>query len=171
MTKVDHHPSTTLGKEEPGPEELNEEELTTRELFRLGTEALAAKEYQAAERLLRLALNDERSPDHLSQYALALAHHKGDLKTAVALCQEAVKTDHRNPEQFLRLGTLYLMAGQTKQAIRTLQLGLRVGRHPGILKQLQALGRRQKPMLPFLSRAHPLNKYLGKIKMTLMKQR
>lgn len=171
MTRSDYHPSTTLGKEEPVPKELDEKALTTRELFRLGTEALEAKEYAAALRLLGLALDDERSPNHLSQYALALAHHKGDIKTAIALCQEAVKSDPRNPEQFLRLAKLYLMAGKIKEAIRTLHLGLRVGKHPGILRQLQALGHRQKPTLPFLSRAHPLNKYLGKIKMTLLKKR
>ncbi|OGU06550.1 MAG: hypothetical protein A2075_07760 [Geobacteraceae bacterium GWC2_58_44] len=146
-------------------------ELDAAELFRLGTEALNAKQYAAAHRYLRSALESERSPDHLSQYALALAHEKGDFATGIRLCQEAIKNEPKNPEHFLRLGTIYLTAGRRKEAIRIFNLGLRVGRHPMITKWLQTLGHRDKPMLPFLSRTNPLNKYLGKVRVRLSKKR
>jgi tetratricopeptide (TPR) repeat protein len=145
-------------------------EMDAGELFRLGTEALDAKNYPAAHRYLQEALEQERTPDHLSQYALALAFHSRDIQTGIALCQEAVKRDPKNTEHFLRLGMIYLIAGRKKEAIRIFRLGLRVGRHPTIVKYLQALGHRKKPVIPFLSRTNPLNKYLGKIMVSLSRK-
>jgi len=142
-------------------------ELDVAELYRLGTEALNTKNYPAAHRFLQAALEKERSPNHLSQYALALALHTKDSQTAIALCQEAVKKDPKNPEHFLRLGTVHLAAGRRKEAIRIFRLGLRLGRHPTISRWLEVLGKRKAPVLPFLSRSNPLNKYLGKIRMNL----
>jgi tetratricopeptide (TPR) repeat protein len=167
---------------EKKPEQLSQEEdssqlsqddsqLEAAELFRLGTEALNAKQYTVAHRFLRSALELERSPDHLSQYALALAHEKGEMQASVRLCQEAIKAEPKNAEHFLRLGTVYLIAGRRKDAIRTFHLGLRVGKHPMLTKWLQILGHRSKPVLPFLSRTNPLNKYLGKIRSGLAKKR
>jgi tetratricopeptide (TPR) repeat protein len=144
-------------------------DLEGAELFKLGTEALNAKDYAAAHRFLLAALEQDRSPDHLSQYALALALHAGDIQTSIALCQEAVKMDPKNPEHFLRLGTIHLVGGRKKEAIRIFRLGLRVGKNPTIVRWLQQLGDRKKPIIPFLSRTNPLNKYLGKIRMTLSK--
>src|ERR1700726_4183858 len=105
-------------------------ELDEPELFRLGTEALNAKDYATAHRFLQAALENERSPDHLSQYALALTAHTRELQPSITLCQEAVKKDPKNPEPFLRLGTVFLVAERRKEAIRIFRLGLRVGRHP-----------------------------------------
>jgi len=141
------------------------------ELFRLGSEALADKHYPAAERYLQSALARTRSPDHLSQYALALSHHSGDLHKSLSLCREAIKHEPRNPEHFLRMGIIYLIGGRRKEAIRIFQLGLRVGKHPAITRWLAFLGHRQKPMLPFLSRSNPLNKYLGKLRRSLLEKK
>ena len=142
-------------------------ELDGEELFKLGTEALEAKDYAKAHRYLQAALDRERTPDHLSQYALALAAHTREIEPSIVLCQEAVKKEPKNPEHFLRLGTVYLVAGRKKEAIRIFRLGLRVGKNPTIVRWLQVLGDRKKPIIPFLSRTNPLNKYLGKIRMSL----
>jgi len=141
------------------------------ELFRLGTEALAGKDYPAAQRYLQAALARKRSPDHLSQYALALAHQSGDLQKSLTLCREAIQREPRNPEHFLRMGVIYLIGGRRKEAIRIFHLGLRVGKHPAITRWLAFLGHRQKPMLPFLSRTNPLNKYLGKLRRSLSEKK
>jgi len=146
-------------------------DLDGEELFKLGTEALDARDYAAAYRFLRAALGKVRSANHLSQYAVALARHTGEIQTGITLCQEAVRKEPKNPEHFLRLGTVYLVAGRKKEAIRIFRLGLRVGGHPSIARWLQLLGDRKKPLIPFLSRTNPLNKYLGKIRMTLSKGR
>lgn len=156
--------------DQPAQEEASER-LEAAELFRLGSEALNVKQYTAAHRFLHSALELERTPDHLSQYALALAHEKGEIQSSIRLCQEAIKEEPKNPEHFLRLGTVYLVAGRRKEAIRTFHLGLRVGKHPMITKWLQVLGHRSQPVLPFLSRSNPLNKYLGMMRNSLAKKR
>jgi tetratricopeptide (TPR) repeat protein len=145
--------------------------LDAAELYRQGSEALDAKDYAAAHRYLKAALDKERTPDHLSQYALALAAHTRQIDASIALCQEAVKKEPKNPEHFLRLGTVYLVAGRKKEAIRIFRLGLRVGKHPTITRWLQVLGDRKKPLIPFLSRTNPINKYLGKIRVSLTRGR
>jgi len=147
------------------------EDQDAAELYKLGTEALEAKNYPSALQYLRAALQSERSPDHLSQYALALAYNKRDTKTSISLCQEAIKLAPRNPEHFLRLGLIYLIARRRKEAIRVFRLGLRVGKHPTITKWLQVLGHREQPVIPFLSRSNPLNKYLGMMRGSLLKKK
>ncbi|WP_183361985.1 tetratricopeptide repeat protein [Geomonas limicola] len=142
-------------------------ELDVTELFRLGSEALEMKDYTTARRYLSAAVARERTPNHLSQYALALAAHTKEIDQSIALCQEAVKHDPKNPEHFLRLGVIYLVASRKKEAIRIFRLGLRVGKHPTISRWLQVLGDRKKPVLPFLARSNPINKYLGKLRMSL----
>lgn len=149
----------------------NPEEQDAAELYKLGTEALEAKNYASAQQYLSAALRSERSPDHLSQYALALAYNKRDAKTSISLCQEAIKQAPRNPEHFLRLGLIYLIARRRKDAIRVFRLGLRVGKHPTITRWLQVLGHREKPIIPFLSRSNPLNKYLGMMRGNLLKKK
>jgi len=154
----------------PEEESGNAAQPDVEDLFKRGTEALEARNFPAAYRLLRAALDGERSPDHLSQYGLALTQYTGNMKGGIALCQEAIKKDPKNPDHFLRMGTIYLVSGRKKEAVRIFHLGLRVGRHPGITRMLQSLGQREKPMLPFLARTNPLNKYLGKIRMALFKK-
>ena len=142
-------------------------ELSAEELFQRGTQALDAKDYATAHRYLQAALERERTPDHLSQYALALAAHTRQIDQSVTLCQEAVKQEPKNAEHFLRLGTVYLVAGRKKEAIRIFRLGLRVGKNPTIVRWLQVLGNRKQPVLPFLGRTNPINKYLGKLRASL----
>ncbi|WP_224961431.1 tetratricopeptide repeat protein [Geomonas subterranea] len=152
---------------------MNGQELTqleTRELVHLGKEELEAGHYSSAQRYLHAALERQRTPEHLSLYAVALAQTAGNVQKAVALCQEAIKREPRNCNHFLRLGTVYLLAGRKREAIRTLNLGLRVGKNPAITKLLQTLGHRERPVLPFLSRGNPLNKYLGKMRSSLFKK-
>jgi tetratricopeptide (TPR) repeat protein len=142
-------------------------DLELEELFRLGTEALDMKDYATACRYLQAAVERDRSPNNLSQYALALAAHTRNIEPSIALCQEAVKREPKNSDHFLRLGTIYLVAGRKKEAIRIFKLGLRIGKNPTISRWLQVLGRRKDPVLPFLSRNNPVNKYLGKLRSTI----
>lgn len=148
----------------------HDHEADARELFRLGSDALDAKNFAAAYRYLHMAVEKERSPQHLSQFAVAVLQYTGNLRQAVALCQEAIKDEPRNPTHFYRLGMIYLISGRKKEAVRIFNLGLRLGRHPGITRTLRVLGHRDKPVLPFLERGNPLNKYLGKIRSNLFKR-
>jgi hypothetical protein len=40
-------------------------------------------------------------------------------------------------------------------------MGLRTGKNPELVRELERLGSRKEPVLPFLARGNPLNKFLG----------
>jgi len=66
------------------------------------------------------------------------------------------------PILYLNLGRAFLAAGRKKDAFENFEKGLRHDRANGELKkEMQHLGMRKKPLLPFLSRSNPLNKFIG----------
>ncbi len=65
---------------------------------------------------------------------------------------------------YLNLGRACLAAGKKKDAINAFKKGLRYNNNYGaIIKELQKMGTRKRPPLPFLERSNPINKYLGLI--------
>ncbi|UFS71581.1 tetratricopeptide repeat protein [Geomonas sp. RF6] len=142
-----------------------------KKLYQEGVEALAAGNHGAAIKSMKGAVELDRRPLYLSHLGLCLAQYNSEFYASVLLCQEAVKKDPKNSVHFFRLGKVQRLAGRKKEAIRIFQLGLRIEKNPEIVAELKALGTRKKPVLPFLSRAHPLNKYLGKLRMNLNKGR
>ncbi len=131
------------------------------ELYALGLEALKAKNSLTALRYFEKAVAIEKIPTYLSHLALCLAKEKRDFAKAVSLCKEAVKYEPHNPDHFLSLGKIHLLAGQKKEAVITFRLGLRTGRNKEITRELDRLGSRKVPLVPFLRRNNPINKYLG----------
>lgn len=73
---------------------------------------------------------------------------------------------------YFNLGKAYIAAGKKKDAYETFQQGLKHDpRNRDLLKELHAMGKRKKPVLPFLKRSNPLNKYLGLILYSLSRQK
>jgi len=66
------------------------------------------------------------------------------------------------PVLYLNLGKAFYAAGKRKEAVENFEKGLTYDRgHFEIKKEMQRLGMRKKPIVPFLSRSNPVNKYLG----------
>jgi Flp pilus assembly protein TadD len=133
------------------------------QLFALGIEALKEGQGAVALEQLEKAVSLERTPLYCSTLALCLAKEKRDFKRAVSLCKEAIKNDPKKSVHFLNLGKVYLVAGQKKDAIRTLNMGLRYGNDREIINELKRFGLRRAPVIPFLSRDNSLNVALGKL--------
>lgn len=144
--------------EEPTTKERNSE---THEQLSLATEAIGKKNYAAALAELEQIPSFARTPAVLSAYALCLAEVKGSYKTATNLCHEAIKKEPKNPEHYFRQGKILLLANRKKDAIWVMRMGLRHGRHAGIIDCLGSLGVRRPPPLGFLDRSNPINKYIG----------
>lgn len=125
------------------------------------TELIAAKDYAAALAVLQQIPVAARSPLALSAYALCLAAVEGNFKVSVNTCHEAIKKDPKNPEHYFRQGQILYLAGRKKDAIWVMRMGLRHGRHKGIIDTLAAFGIRRSPPLNFLPRSNIINKYLG----------
>lgn len=66
------------------------------------------------------------------------------------------------PILYLNLGRAYVAARRKKDAIEALNKGLHYDKGNRVLKkELLLLGVRKKPVVPFLSRSNPINKYIG----------
>lgn len=66
------------------------------------------------------------------------------------------------PVFYLNLGRVYLAAGNKKEAIITFQKGLSFDReNKDLMTELAKLGIRRKPLVPYLKRSNPINKYIG----------
>lgn len=144
--------------DEPSIAERNSE---TQGQLSLATEAMDKKNYAAALAELEQIPAFARTPAVLSAYALCLAEAKGSYKTATNLCHEAIKKESKNPEHYFRQGRILLLAKRKKDAIWVMRMGLRHGRHAGIIDSLGRLGVRRPPPFQFLDRSNPINKYLG----------
>ena len=68
------------------------------------------------------------------------------------------------PILYLNLGRAYIAAGRKKDAIEALNKGLHYDKsNRELKKELLFLGVRKKPVVPFLSRSNPINKYIGMV--------
>ena len=78
------------------------------------------------------------------------------------LCESAVATEFYNPDLFHNLARVHLRMGRRDRAYPVLLRGLQLHPgHRGILGDLRGLGIRRRPLLPFLSRGNPVNRFLG----------
>jgi len=133
----------------------------TQEQLQRIEEMLEDKDYATVLDLIEQIPAVARTPQLLSAYALSLAAVKRSFKTAANICHDAIKREPKNPEHYYRQGRILLQANRRKDAIWVLRMGLRHGRHRGIIDTLGSLGIRRPPPIPLLSRSNPLNKYLG----------
>lgn len=134
---------------------------TINERLARATESIAAKDYASALAELQQIPVAARSPLANSAYALCLAAVDGNYKAAVNNCHDAIRKDPKNPEHYFRQGKILLLAGRKKDAIWVMRMGLRHGKHKGIIDTLAAFGIRRSPPLEFLPRSNFINKYLG----------
>lgn len=85
-------------------------------------------------------------------------------KSAVALLRQHAAKGHdaRYGIVYANLGKAYVAAGKKKDAVEAFQQGLKYdSRNAELQKELQAMGKRKKPVVPFLDRSNPVNKLLG----------
>ena len=102
------------------------------------------------------------SPLVFSYLAYCLARERGLVSDSLALCRDALQREPCNPLHYLNLGRVYLCASDKARAIRAFRKGLVYRkRHPLILRELDRIGVRRRPLLPFLERSNPLNRALG----------
>ncbi len=141
------------------------------ESFRKGLEALAAgRRIEALARFEAAVVLERRrgairpQARYLSYFGLCVAFQPHRQEDAVRLCREALALEFYNPDLCWNLGRVLLVAGKRREAHAVLQKGLALSpRHPGILREIDRMGRRRRPVLLFLSRGNPINVLLGKL--------
>jgi predicted Zn-dependent protease len=133
------------------------------ELFMKGIAAVEKGHWLAAlvcfEKLVQL---DDR-PVYNSYFAASIAKERGQFSQAALLCRDAMAREPENPVHWLNLGRIFLFQGRKIEAINTFREGLKHNSDPRIITELQKLGTRKQPVIPFLHRNNPFNKMLGVI--------
>jgi tetratricopeptide (TPR) repeat protein len=104
----------------------------------------------------------------MSYYGLCLAMVSDRLQEAREICEAALPASPHDPDLHANLARVCVRQGDRGQAFRTLVRGLGQNpRHPGLVEALRELGFRQRPVIAFLPRTHPVNQMLGSLRATL----
>lgn len=131
------------------------------EHFIKGLKAISEGKTPAALSHFEKALETDKSPLNHSYFGLCIAKERGQVKKAVAICEDTVKNEPGNSTLYLNLARVYLIAGRKEDAIRTFREGMHREADPEIIAELNRLGMRRPPVFSFLRRKNPLNRYLG----------
>ena len=115
----------------------------------------------AALACLERALGIWDDPLWHSRLGFCIAKQRGQLTKGFELCRGAIEHDPDNPIHHLYLGKVYLVAGNTFEALQAFRQGMICGGSPELERMLDTIGTRKPPVISFLSRDNLLNKFLG----------
>jgi len=130
------------------------------------------KKYAEALRLFEMYLpllssadeEEKRLLTNASSYCgvcVAMETHR--FKDALDYCQISLNTDLPDPEHHVNTALVYLQRHDRRSAVKHLHAGLEIQpRHSRTHVVLYEIGRRHRPVIPFLSRDNPLNVWLGR---------
>jgi hypothetical protein len=145
------------------------EEYSDEDLLEAGRESVKREQWARGVTLMSAYVDRwtaRQSPPPagaVATYALCLGHTH-ELQRGLELAKRAQRSDPRNPNVYWCLSQLYILARSRKDAIETVERGLRVAPDNFVLLRMRKrLGVRQPPPLPFLSRGHRLNVRLGRL--------
>jgi tetratricopeptide (TPR) repeat protein len=143
----------------PGGSGLEEQLRAGDEAWERGDRAAAHEAYRAAQQL------NGNDPQVLSRLGLTLTVVAKDEYKGVAFCEEAVRRGAGDADALWRLATVYETTFQKERAVRAVRQGLALDReHAALVAMIQRLGVRRPPVLSFLPRSNPINKYLGMLR-------
>jgi tetratricopeptide (TPR) repeat protein len=136
-----------------------------------GADLYAKGQLEEAHAKLSLA-HRRRATDHrcLAWYGLTLIKVERNNNLGVRYCEEAIRGPGADdPLSWLNLGRAFMALGYRDRSIRALQRGLDVApEHEGLRAELTGLGIRRGPVLGFLPRSNPLNRFLGRLRHRLV---
>jgi Flp pilus assembly protein TadD len=133
------------------------------ELYRAGAALMRRGRGKEALEVLRRARDlAPQEARYLSLYGLCLATAGGKHREGVRLCQLAAEEEFYRPELYRNLGKALLASGRTSEAQEAFREGLTLDpRDRAIIRELEDMGIRRRPLFPFLDRRNPLNRWPG----------
>lgn len=153
--------------------------LSAENQFKKGLTALVDQNYKDAVVFFGRAVELDRErnrkqPDlrYLSYYGLALAKSGSSPTEALRVCRMAVSRHQHHPVLWLNLGRAYAALGKHERALEALDRGARLAPdNPVVARELAQFDRRSQPVIPRLSRSHPVNVVLGKLRGAIRRSR
>jgi hypothetical protein len=104
-------------------------------------------------------------PRVVSWYGVTLVLVEKNSNLGMLLADQAVRVAGPLPELALNQARVAVALGQREHAVRALERGLDAAPgHPALTAARVALGRRRRPVLPFLPRSSAPNRWLGKLR-------
>jgi hypothetical protein len=137
------------------------------EAYQNAKDALKAKDYKAAERAFKIALesvgeHDEQYNSVLSYYGLAQVLNSN--KNGLLLCRDAASNEVFEGNVFLNLACAELESNNRKRALDAIRHGMKIDADNAQLNRACAkLDRRRKSCFSFLPRSHKLNRFFGRM--------
>jgi tetratricopeptide (TPR) repeat protein len=118
----------------------------------------------------RLDLNDATA---MSVHGMAIAMVQHRYQQGIVFCEEAVRRSGPSPFLLVNLAKAYLAARNRREAVRALRRALARsgGTDERARAELAALGLRRNPPIPFLPRSFFLNRWLGRLRHSLLERR
>ncbi len=108
---------------------------------------------------------EPRDPRYMSWYGLTLVVVEKNSNLGLLLCDQALRGAGTDPDLLLNQARVHLALNQRERSIRAIQRGLALWpMHHGLQRARDSLGWRKSPVLPFLSRNSPLNRFLGRLR-------
>ena len=108
---------------------------------------------------------DRNNPYYMSYLGVVLARSEQKWGEAERLCDSAVRMKRNQAQLYLNLAEVYATAGRKDDAVETLQAGLKYARRDVRLNlAINRLVERRPPVFSFLSRRHPLNRQIGRLR-------
>ncbi|MDP2682979.1 MAG: hypothetical protein Q8P28_09285 [Deltaproteobacteria bacterium] len=105
---------------------------------------------------------DKENARYMSYYGMCVAMKWGEIGLGIELCTRAVKKEFYKTEYYINLSRVYIKADNKKGAINVLKKGLRFDPENDIIhEELVKFGARKKPIIPFMNRSNPINKFLS----------
>jgi hypothetical protein len=137
------------------------------EAYQNAKDALKTKDYKAAERAFKIALesvgeHDEQYNSVLSYYGLAQVLNSN--KNGLLLCRDAASNEVFEGNVFLNLACAELESNNRKRALDAIRHGMKIDADNAQLNRACAkLDRRRKSCFSFLPRSHKLNRFFGRM--------
>lgn len=145
---------------------MTETPLDVAQAVSVGIAATDRGDYQGALKILSAVYTSvaaDKLPDGLSSYGLCLARVEGKRKMGAELCQKAIQLQSYEARHRANLVRVYIVAKNRKKAVETLDDSMKKLRNdPELLRVREEIGYRQAPMLTFLPRQNPINKFFSR---------
>ena len=150
------------------PARGTESEAEFREAVELLNNEYPAK---ALVKLQRVFESNRQNPYYMSFLGLCLARAEQKWDEASALCEAAVQVRRKEIRFHLNLIEVYVLAGLREDALHRVDRALKLFHNDARLKRLRGkVLQRSAPVVPFLKRAHFLNRSLGKLRQRLLEK-
>lgn len=100
-----------------------------------------------------------------SYLGYGMAHLHGRKEEGLKLCRRAIEIEFYQADNYYNLARMYLLLRRRKEAVDTIEGGLKVDPdHNGLSQLYEEIGRRREPVLRKMHRDHFLNRLLGKLR-------